>query len=164
MSKNAGAADLRNMALTTVEGAGLGLLGIGIPDIVIFIGMLMKGVYEAALHYGFDYDGPQERLLILKMMEASLSRGEERAHMNHEVDAMCVTLPTAEEAKNLLQEQIDRTAKAFAVDMLLLKFIQGLPVVGVLGGAANPVYYRRIMKYVQLKYRKRYLIKKISEQ
>ena len=36
MSKNAGAADLRNMALTTVEGAGLGLLGIGIPDIVIF--------------------------------------------------------------------------------------------------------------------------------
>ena len=57
-----------------------------------------------------------------------------------------------------------RTAKAFAVDMLLLKFIQGLPVVGVLGGAANPVYYRRIMKYVQLKYRKRYLIKKISEQ
>lgn len=164
MSKNAGAADLRNMALTTVEGACLGLLGIGIPDIVIFIGMLMKGVYEAALHYGFDYDGPQERLLILKMMEASLSRGEERAHMNHEVDAMCVTLPTAEEAKNLLQEQIDRTAKAFAVDMLLLKFIQGLPVVGVLGGAANPVYYRRIMKYVQLKYRKRYLIKKISEQ
>ena len=102
--------------------------------------------------------------MILKMMEASLSRGEERAHMNHEVDAMCVTLPSAEEAKNLLQEQIDRTAKAFAVDMLLLKFIQGLPLVGVLGGAANPVYYRRIMKYVQLKYRKRYLIKKISEQ
>ena len=163
MRKNAGAANLRNMALTTVEGAGLGLLGIGLPDIVIFTGMLMKGVYEAALHYGFDYDSPQERLFILEMMEASLSRGEERVHMNHEVDTMCAALPLAEEAKNLLQEQIDRTAKAFAVDMLLLKFVQGLPVVGVLGGAGNPVYYRRIMKYVQLKYRKRYLLNKISE-
>lgn len=98
------------------------------------------------------------------MMEASLSRGEERVHMNHEVDTMCAALPLAEEAKNLLQEQIDRTAKAFAVDMLLLKFVQGLPVVGVLGGAGNPIYYRRIMKYVQLKYRKRYLLNKISEQ
>ena len=141
MRKAAGAADLRNMALTTVEGAGLGLLGIGLPDIVIFIGMLMKGAYEAALHYGFDYDSPQERLFILKMMEASLSRGEERIRADREVDAMCAALPSAEEAKNLLHEQTDRTAKAFAADMLLLKFIQGLPVVGLLGGAGNPVYY-----------------------
>ena len=164
MRKAAGAADLRNMALATVEGAGLGLLGIGLPDIVIFIGMLMKGVYEAALHYGFDYDSPQERLFILKMMEASLSRGEERIRADREVDAMCAALPSAEEAKNLLQEQTDRTAKAFAADMLLLKFIQGLPVVGLLGGAGNPVYYRRIMKYVQIRYHKRYLLGMIAKQ
>lgn len=164
MRKAAGAADLRNMALTTVEGAGLGLLGIGLPDIVIFIGMLMKGAYEAALHYGFDYDSPQERLFILKMMEASLSRGEERIRADREVDAMCAVLPSAEEAKNLLQEQTDRTAKAFAADMLLLKFIQGLPVVGLLGGAGNPVYYRRIMKYVQIRYHKRYLLGMIAKQ
>lgn len=164
MRKAAGAADLRNMALATVEGAGLGLLGIGLPDIVIFIGMLMKGAYEAALHYGFDYDSPQERLFILKMMEASLSRGEERIRADREVDAMCAALPSAEEAKNLLQEQTDRTAKAFAADMLLLKFIQGLPVVGLLGGAGNPVYYRRIMKYVQIRYHKRYLLGMIAKQ
>ena len=47
--------------------------------------------------------------------------------------------------------------------MLLLKFIQGLPVVGVLGGAANPVYYNKIMKYIQIKYRKRYLQKQHTE-
>ena len=27
---------------------GLGLLGIGLPDIVLFVGMLLKGVYETA--------------------------------------------------------------------------------------------------------------------
>ena len=164
MRKAAGAADLRNMALATVEGAGLGLLGIGLPDIVIFIGMLMKGVYEAALHYGFDYDSPQERLFILKMMEASLSRGEERIRTDREVDAMCAAIPEPEEAKSLLKAQMDRTAEVFAMDMLLLKFIQGLPVVGLLGGAGNPVYYRRIMKYVQIKYHKRYLLGMIAKQ
>ena len=55
--------------------------------------------------------------------------------------------------------QMKETASAFAVDMLLLKFIQGLPVVGIIGGAANPVYYSKVMKYVQMKYRKRYLLK-----
>ena len=58
---------------------------------------------------------------------------------------------------------MQETASAFALDMLLLKFIQGLPVVGVLGGAANPVYYNKIMKYIQIKYRKRYLQKQHTE-
>lgn len=54
--------------------------------------------------------------------------------------------------------QMKETASDFAVDMLLLKFIQGLPVVGIIGGAANPVYYSKVMKFVPLKYRKRYLL------
>ena len=33
-------------------------------------------------------------------------------------------------------------------------------MVGALGGAANPVYYRRVLNYVQLKYHKRYLYQK----
>ena len=43
------------------------------------------------------------------------------------------------------------------VHMLLLKFIQSLPVVGMIGGMGNPVYYHKVMKYAGLKYRKRYL-------
>ena len=46
--------------------------------------------------------------------------------------------------------------------MLVLKFIQGLPIVGIVGGAFNPVYYNKIMKYVRIKYYKRYLIEKLS--
>ena len=44
--------------------------------------------------------------------------------------------------------------------MLLAKFVQGIPVAGILGGISNPVYYRRILYYVQLKYQKRYLLQK----
>jgi len=62
----------------------------------------------------------------------------------------------------VLDEQIRETASVFAMDMLILKFIQGLPVVGIFGGVANPIYYNRVLKYVQLKYRKRYLLKQMK--
>lgn len=151
----------RNLLLTTVEGIGLGALGIGLPDIVLFVGMLLKGIYETALRYGFAYDTPEERLWILKAMEASLTKGAGWLERNQAVDQiMAGSLVPDQET---LKQQRDRTARTFAMDMLLLKFVQGLPLVGVLGGAGNPVYYRRVLRYVTLKYRKRYLFQKREE-
>lgn len=155
LKRNAGRSGLGNTALTTVEGIGLGVLGIGLPDIVLFVGMLLKGVYETALSYGFPYDTPKERLLILHMLEAALTKGEAFTKKDAQVEQMLNGLEQPSEDK--IQLQIQKTASAFAVDMLLLKFVQGIPVVGVLGGAANPVYYNKVMRYVQLKYQKRYL-------
>lgn len=158
MHKSAKQSDLINMAMTTVEGIGLGALGIGMPDIVLFLGNLLKGVYETALNYGYDYESRQEQLLILKMMQAALSNGESWVQWNAEVEEM-LELETIGITDEMFKQQVKDTASAFAMDMLLLKFIQGLPVVGIIGGAANPVYYSKVMKYVQLKYRKRYLQK-----
>ena len=160
MSWSAQQADLRNLAVTTVEGIGLGALGVGMPDIVLFLGTLLKGVYETALNFGFDYESRQEQLLILKMLETSLSSGTDWVRNNRAVDEM-MELETVDITDQVFDQQIRKTAAVFAVDMLLLKFIQGLPVVGIIGGAANPVYYNKIMKYVQLKYRKRYLLKQL---
>ena len=155
-------ANTKNILLTTAEGIGLGALGIGLPDIVVFIGVLLKGVYETALSYGFTYETPEERLLILKLLAASLANGEEFDKLNGEIDnSLKGILPLVDETA--LNNQIEITAKHFAVDMLLLKTIQGLPIVGVVGGAGNPVYYRRIMKYVELKYAKRYLLNAYDE-
>lgn len=158
MHKSAKQSDLVNMAMTTVEGIGLGALGIGMPDIVLFLGNLLKGVYETALNYGYDYESRQEQLLILKMMQAALSNGESWVQWNAEAEEM-LELETIGITDEMFKQQVKDTASAFAMDMLLLKFIQGLPVVGVIGGAANPVHYSKVMKYVQLKYRKRYLLK-----
>lgn len=158
MNKSAKKADLVNMAVTTVEGIGLGALGVGMPDIVLFLGNLLKGVYETALNYGFDYESRQEQMLILKMMQTALSSGESWVQRNAEVEEILEpeTVGTTDE---IFMQQVKETASAFSMDMLLLKFIQGLPVVGIIGGAANPIYYSKVMKYVQLKYRKRYLLK-----
>ena len=91
-------------------------------------------------------------------MQTAFSSGEDWRNRNAEVDTM-LTLETVGITDEEFNGQLKETAAAFSVDMLLLKFIQGLPVVGIIGGAANPVYYRKVMKYVQLKYRKRYLLK-----
>lgn len=157
LHKGAKKSDLRNLVVTTAEGVGLGALGIGIPDVVLFLSTVLKGVYETALHYGYDYTESREQLLILKLLAASLSEGEVFSQLDGEVEALLprdACAVTEEE----LQAQIRETAGIFAMDMLVLKFIQGMPLVGILGGMANPVYYRKIMVYVQLKYRKRYLI------
>ena len=158
MHKSAKQSDLLNLAVTTAEGIGLGALGIGMPDIVLFLGTLLKGIYETALNYGYDYETRQEQLLILKMMETALSQGEDWTRRNEEVDQM-LTLETVDISEDEFRQQLEKTASVFAMDMLLLKFIQGLPLVGILGGAANGVYYRKVLQYVQLKYRKRYLLK-----
>ena len=94
-------------------------------------------------------------------MEASLTKGSGWLERNQAVDQiMAGSVVPDQEA---LKRQRDRTAQTFAMDMLLLKFVQGLPLVGVLGGAGNPVYYRRVLRYVALKYRKRYLFQKREE-
>lgn len=142
---------------TAVEGIGLGVLGIGMPDIVIWLGILLRSVYEAALEYGYGYESAEEKLFILKMMEASIQNGVAWVTANEEVDACLCRDGHENPAEEELEEQIERTALAFATDMLVMKFIQGVPIVGIIGGAANPVYYQKVMRYVQLKYRKRYL-------
>lgn len=150
------AAHARDLLLTTAEGVGLGALGVGLPDILLFVSLLLRGTYETALRYGFDDRVPAERLLILKMLEASLAKGERWKTLNDGVEA-CFGGTLPEPTQGQLDQQLQQTAHAFAMDMLLLKFVQGLPLVGILGGAGNPVYYRRVMKYVQLKYHRRYL-------
>lgn len=158
LHQNARSANNLNVAVTTLEGIGLGALGIGMPDIVLFLTTVLRGVYETALHYGFDYESRFEQMLILKMMAASLSTGEEWFSRNREINDW-LRLDDREIAAEEFEKQIQQTSQVFAVDMLLLKFIQGLPVVGILGGVANPLYYSRVMRYVQLKYRRRYLLK-----
>lgn len=151
-----------NIVVTTIEGIGLGTLGIGFPDIMLWVSVLLRGVYETALKYGFDYETPEEKLFILKMIEASMASGEEWTELNAEVDKYFVQNAYVVPHDDELKEQIEKTSTAFATEMLVSKFIQGLPVVGILGGATNPFYYQRIMRYVQLKYRKRYLMGKLK--
>lgn len=149
---------LTTLLASAVEGVGLGALGIGLPDIVLFTSVVLRGCYETALRYGFRYDTPEEKYFILTVLEGSVLKGTDWDVCNVRANGMLRYPHTPTEAE--LKEQLQRTADAFAVDMLVSKFIQGLPVVGMVGGLTNPLYYRKIQHYVRLKYQKRFLLTK----
>jgi len=54
------------------------------------------------------------------------------------------------------------TSDLLSNTLLTAKFIQGLPLVGVIGGVINPVMINKIGKYARIKYKKRYLLSKIT--
>lgn len=68
MRKAASRSNSINSIITTIEGTALGAIGVGIPDIAIFLSLLLKAIHESATQYGYVYDTPKEKLLILKMI------------------------------------------------------------------------------------------------
>ena len=149
---------LLNSVVTTVEGIGLGVLGIGIPDIPVFLGMLLKGMYETAANYGYDYNQKEEQILILRMIAASLADGAEKRKADRLVEEWLGFAETTEALS--FEEDVKRAAEALSDAMLMAKFIQGLPVIGAAGGISNPVVYQKVSQYASLKYKKRYLAAK----
>ena len=87
--------------------------------VCLFLTTLFKGIYETALHYGFEYETPGEQYLILRMMSASLKKGNTWLREDAKVDALLKEEAIAVDPE-ILKDQIRKTASAFAVDMPLL--------------------------------------------
>ena len=75
-----------NMAVSAVEGVGMGILGMGIPDIPLFLGVLFRVFYEIALSYGFSDDTDEEQIFILKLIQTAVSHDRELAEGNMELN------------------------------------------------------------------------------
>lgn len=157
-SKKSKGAGTRNLLLSGVSGVGMGVLGIGLPDIPVFTGMILKSIYETALHYGCRYDTKEERYFILLLIQGALSYGEQMEETEKKVNAFIRSgiCPAGYEEK----EQIERTAGTLSKELLYMKFLQGIPVIGVIGGAFDAVYMKQISEYADLKYRRRFLSRK----
>lgn len=76
----------KNLMLSGASGIGLGILGIGIPDIVLFTGLQLRSIYEIAISYGFSYEEEKERCFILYLIQGALSNGDEQKKINEEIN------------------------------------------------------------------------------
>lgn len=171
--KTADASRGLHMAFSAVEGVGMGVLGLGLPDIPLFLSALLRSIYEQALSYGFSYDTEEEQIFILKLIEAALSHGDALNRRNGEIDRYIRELETSEEEKAReklprrhrisLDDQIRRTSDVLAEEMLYLKFVQGMPIVGIAGGISDMVYQKKISEFTAIKYKRRFLEKKGAE-
>lgn len=146
----------KDIALTAAEGTGLGILGIGLPDIPIFIGVILRSIYKIASTYGFDCSDENEKCYILKLITGAMSRGECRERTDRQIKRMEYLIDN-----NIFEGDLDRemkrTAGVLANELLTYKFVQGLTFVGVIGGYTNVKVFRRIVAYAHLKYERRCL-------
>ncbi|MCH4210070.1 EcsC family protein [Bifidobacterium sp.] len=145
-----------NTAVSTTAGVGLGVLGIGIPDIALLVGTMLRGIHQIALQYGYEHDNDAERYFILLLIEGSAAHGERLDMIDADANAFIHhhALPNAYDAS----EQIHATASALSDEMLYMKFLQGIPIVGAIGGAFDAVYMHNLTAYARLKYRRRFLV------
>lgn len=157
-SKAAGRAGAGNVVLSGVEGVGLGLLGIGIPDVPIFVGVLLKAVYETAASFGYSQDTPAERLFQLRLIEAAMSGGEALAERNAALNAYIQDGLWIDERDS--RDQLTATARCLSDALLYQKFLQGIPIVGAAGGISDAVCLQRVQRYAALKYRRRFLLER----
>ena len=164
-TKQAKSAKATNLMVSTVEGIGLGLVGAGIPDIPLFIAMLLKSVYEIALSYGYSYETEEEKVFILKLIQIAMLDGPDYLQTNAEFNELIDQI--VEDGDSLEGYRVDKvaqmkaTAESLSAEMLYTKFLQGQMIVGIAGGIFDPIYINRISDYAVLKYRRRFLRKKM---
>ncbi len=166
----------KNLVISSVEGIGFGLVGWGIPDIPIFVSVLLKSIYEIAISYGYSYHTDKEKLFVLKVIDASLKSGEILRQKDDEINALIEryyyeevlpeeygeTDPFVTELQ--ITRQIDFSAQALSHELLYGKFVQGTTFVGVVGGTADITCLKKITEYASLKYKRRFLLRQIPEE
>ena len=157
-SKKAKSAGNKNLLLSGAAGIGMGIIGVGLPDIPIFTGLLLKSIYEIALDYGFEYESEKERAFILWVITGAVSYGDKITLINRRIDRFIATGELPDDYNRT--EAVSGAAGALSKELLYMKFIQGIPIAGALGGLYDAVYMKRINEYANLKYRRRQLIER----
>lgn len=152
-----------NSTFTILEGGVLGFLGIGLPDIPLFLSVIMRTMYEIALGYGYDYESNEEKSYILLLICGALAHGEKKKELSEQIDYIGTQIDGEIPIEITLEEQMNMTAHILSEAMLTAKFIQGIPIIGVIGGVVNYNIIDKIGKFAAIKYKKRYLVRKARE-
>lgn len=144
------------MALSGAEGTLLGLLGIGLPDIPLFTGVLLKSLYQMAARYGYGWDTPAERYYLLLLVQAPCPMGRSWPH----APRCWTSLPSPPVRRRHYDQgtQIRRTASLLADRLLVMKFVQGIPILGMAGGISDALCLERVQRYAGLNYHRRFLL------
>lgn len=154
----------RNRALGTgtfhtlasaAAGTFMGLIGVGIPDVAVFTVLMLRNIYKIASGYGYGYTDDDEKKFILRIIAASLKYGEDLKAADRKINVLAEHGIRLDDST--LEERIEEAALSLSRDLVYMKFVQGIPVVGVIGGASDFIYMEKISDYAELKYRRRFL-------
>lgn len=155
-----------NQSFAVLEGVGLGLLGIGLLDIPLFLSVIIKTINEVALTYGYSYDTEEEKSYLLYVICGAMTKEEIQKEYNDKIDLLGRKIDSninLDTKNSNLEEIIKETSDLLSTTLLATKFVQGIPLIGAIGGAVNPAIINKIGRYAKIKYKKRYLLKKLND-
>ncbi len=150
-----------NTALSGISGTAMGAFGVGIPDIPVLVSFMLRSIYEIAISYGFDYEKEEEKYFILLIIRGAILGGEDFTELDELLNEFSKKPALPEEYYR--EQQIIWTSNALADELLYMKFLQGIPIVGAVGGFYDTAYMKQITEYASLKYRRRFLINQIMK-
>lgn len=145
--------------LSTVTGLTLGAFGAWIPDIVIFLSVLLRNLYQISMRYGYAYDTDDEKKFMLRVIAAAVQDGDDLISADKELNRI-IRAGLFTDGSSIDEIKKDAST-ALAHALLLMKFLQNFPVVGIVGGISDFVYMERISDYAVLKYQRRFLTDQI---
>lgn len=157
-SLDAKISNVNNVLFSGVKGATLGVLGVGMPDIPILMTTIFRGIYKIAVKYGYEFNTENERFFILTIIETAFLNGEDLDYNNVTINEFIKTYQIP--ANYQQQEQIDKISEILSTQLITMKFIQGVPLVGAVGGVYDSFFIDKILKYANLKYYRRFLLDK----
>lgn len=149
-----------NSSISVIEGGVLGAFGIGLPDIPLFLSLVMKSVYEIALSYGYHYETEEEKAYVLLLICTAMTKQERQKEFYQKLENLGESIDYNMIPEINLEEHIKTTAGVLSESLLTAKFIQGIPLVGAVGGIVNYNIIRKISKFAGVKYKKRYYMNK----
>ena len=147
----------KSLGVAATEGVGLGLLGIGLPDIPILIGNMIRTCTVSAQSHGLDTDRKDEQVYMLMMIRLAAMPVGERAAVNRQLDALGDAIDSGKEIFLDLEAEMKETSERLSMTLLFSRFVMGLPVVGVAGGLYNPVIVSQLHQLAEVKYEARLL-------
>lgn len=153
--KVANASSRKHLALTQVKSSAMGLFGIGIPDIPIYIATLLSSIYQVGAVYGFDIQTERERQYVLMLLCAVCDEPENREEWMKKLEHYEQYLATDLTTEYLIQ----RAAHALSYSELQAKFLQGIPIVGVAGALMSSNLQAKIVSFAKKCYQRRRLLK-----
>ena len=92
---------------------------------------------------------------MLLVLDAALTGGMEYPALSDQLDR---ALSGTELTGLSEQELADRVAGKLAEELLAAKFLQGIPLAGVVGGVLDSRLTARLLDYAALKYNRRFLL------
>lgn len=142
--------------MTAAEGTALGLVGVGLADIPLFITALLHTVNQVGNTHGFSHHSPGEQCYVLALLSAACACAQAPVY-SARTDGIGYLIDQGLPFGESVQDWTQTASRLLAQRLLPVKTVQGITLLGATGGLWSAGLLQRVADLAQVKYQKRFL-------